>query len=66
MVAMAEVNLIDCFKFIEVSYHSLAFFIPNGNLHVFGILLLEILLLHTITLNLVFCILAIVYNAEFV
>ena len=50
----------------EVSYHSLAFFISNGNLHVFGIFLLEILLLHTITLNLLFCILSIVYNAEFV
>ena len=66
MVTMAGINLIDCFKFVEVSYHSLAFFISNGNLHVFGIFLLEILLLHTITLNLLFCILSIVYNAEFV
>ena len=54
MVTMAGINLIDCFKFVEVSYHSLAFFISNGNLHVFGIFLLEILLLHTITLNLLF------------
>ena len=66
MVTMAGINLIDCFKFVEVSYHSLAFFISNGNLHVFGIFLLEILLLHTITLNLLFCILSIVYDAEFV